>query len=93
MNTTSSDTPSGVPTPIQFESKHQDRSNVKLIYRGEVFYGTRRPEVVMEEVDQEGKTIDLIYHGHTYQRKLPPPQPYQKPRALNWRWQTDTSKQ
>jgi hypothetical protein len=92
MNGTSSNTPSGVPTPIQFKSNHQARSKVKLIYRGEVFYAIRTPQVV-EEVEQEGKTIELIYHGHTYQRKLAPPQPYQKPRALNWRWQTDTSKQ
>jgi hypothetical protein len=93
MTVTSSGDLSGVPTPNQFESKHQTRSNVKLIYRGQVFYATRRPEVAIEEVEQEGKTIELIYHGHTYQRKLPVPQPYQKPRALNWRWQTDTSKQ
>jgi hypothetical protein len=92
MNGTSSNTPSGVPIPIQL-SIQQVRSTVKLIYRGEVFYGTRIPQVVMEESDQEGETIELIYHGHTYQRKLSPPQPYQKPRALNWRWQTNTSEQ
>jgi hypothetical protein len=65
MNGTSSNTPSGVPIPIQL-SIQQVRSTVKLIYRGEVFYGTRIPQVVMEESDQEGETIELIYHGHTY---------------------------
>lgn len=32
-------------------------------------------------------TVALIYRGNTYERKLSTPKPYQKPRAINWRWQ------
>ncbi|HEY9660053.1 MAG TPA: hypothetical protein V6C65_16470 [Allocoleopsis sp.] len=31
--------------------------------------------------------MQLIYRGHIYHCTQPNPQPYQKPHALNWRYQ------
>ena len=52
-------------------------------YRGST-YDCQLP---IPAVETEEKTVVLIYRGHTYERKLPHPQPYQQPRAINWRWQ------
>ena len=76
-----------VPAPIQLGSDSTDRPKIKLIYRGNTFDYTPRLVVVSEEVETDGSTVTLIYRGNTYERKLQPPKPYQKPRAINWRWQ------
>jgi hypothetical protein len=34
-------------------------------------------------------TVTLIYRGVTHERKIQPLKPYQKPRAINWRWNCD----
>jgi hypothetical protein len=69
------------------ESMSIDRPKVQLIYRGSVFNYTRSP-ITIDRTDRSNwQIVNLICKGHTYERKLPPPQPYQKPRALNWRWQ------
>ena len=75
-----------VPAPIQLGSDSTERLKIKLIYRGNTFDYTPRPVVVSEEVERDGPTVTLIYRGNTYERKLQPPKPYQKPRAINWRW-------
>lgn len=74
-------------SPIQLSSDSKDQSKLKLIYRGSTFDYTPRPLVVSEKMETEGPTVTLIYRGNTYERKLQPPKPYQKPRAINWRWQ------
>jgi Domain of unknown function (DUF4278) len=53
-----------------------------LTYRGHTY----ERELPTPAVATEGQTVTLIYRGHTYERKLQCPQPYQQPRALNWRW-------
>jgi hypothetical protein len=87
------------PAPIQLAPAAADQPKMKLIYRGHICDYTPRPVVVPEasvmkgtEGTTEGETVTLIYRGHTYQRNLRPLQPYQQPRAINWRWQpTDAS--
>jgi hypothetical protein len=76
-----------VPAPIGLSSDSTERPKIKLIYRGNTFYYTPRPVVVSEEVETDAPTVTLIYRGNTYERKIRPPKPYQKPRAINWRWQ------
>lgn len=65
----------------------RERSQHKLIYRGNTFDYIPRPVVVSAEEQTDWQTVTLIYRGNTYERKLPPPKPYQKPHAINWRWQ------
>jgi Domain of unknown function (DUF4278) len=87
------------PAPIQLALAAADQPKMKLIYRGHIYDYTPRPVVVPEssvikgtEGTTEGETVALIYRGHTYHRNLCPLQPYQQPRAINWRWQpTDAS--
>lgn len=75
-----------ISAPIQPGSDSTDQPK-KLIYRGNTYNYTPR-SVVVSEVDTTGwKTVTLIYRGNTYKRKVQPPQPYQKPRAINWRYQ------
>jgi Domain of unknown function (DUF4278) len=74
-------------TPIQVDSEVTDRPKIKLFYRGNTFDYTPRPASVSEELETEGSTVTLIYRGNTYERKLQSPKAYQKPRAINWRWQ------
>jgi hypothetical protein len=67
------------------DCKHQH--SFRLIYRGEIFDYTP-PIKKIDRTDRSNwQVVILICKGHLYERKLPPPQPYQKPRALNWRWQ------
>jgi Domain of unknown function (DUF4278) len=73
------------PAPIGSASPDQPKN--KLICRGNTFHYSPRPEVVSEGDKTDWATITLIYRGNAYQRKIQPPQPYQKPRAINWRWQ------
>jgi formylglycine-generating enzyme required for sulfatase activity len=43
--------------------------------------------VFYNRVEADRPTVTLICRGNTYERKLQPPKPYQKPHAINWRWQ------
>lgn len=72
--------------PIQLASDSTVQPNLKLTYRGCTFDYTPRSLVVSEEVETDGATATLIYRGNTYERKLQPSKPYQKPQAINWRW-------
>jgi hypothetical protein len=73
--------------PIQLASDSKDRPKLKLIYRGCTFDYTPHPLVVSKEVETDRPIATLIYRGNTYERRLQPPKPYQKPQAINWRWQ------
>lgn len=74
-----------VHTPIQLGSDSKDRSKVKLIYRGVTIYVSS--PVKAPEVDKtDWPTATLIYRGNIYERKIQPPNPYQKTCAINWRW-------
>lgn len=75
-----------ISAPIQrsSDSTHQPK---KLIYRGNAYNYTPRSVVVSEVDTTDWKTVTLIYRGNTYKGKVQPPQPYQKPRAINWRYQ------
>jgi Domain of unknown function (DUF4278) len=76
-----------VPAPIQPSSSPTDQPKIKLMYRGNTYDYTPRSIVVSEADTTDWPTVTLIYRGDTYQRKVQPSQPYQKPRAINWRWQ------
>jgi hypothetical protein len=75
--------------PVQPSTDSIDQPTIKLFYRGNTFDYIPRPEIVSEEDEADLPTVALIYRGNTYVRKLHPPKPYQKPRAINWRWQFD----
>jgi hypothetical protein len=88
-------------TRIELEVATMDLPKIRL--RGSMFFYTPRPLtnaqlpqaglLLKERLRQrptivtDGQTVALIYRGHTYERKLQPPQPYRQPRAINWRWQ------
>jgi hypothetical protein len=74
------------PDPVQPIFASIDQPKIKLFYRGNTFDYTPPPEVVSEQDESDWPTIVLRYRGVTYLRKLQPPKPYQKPRAINWRW-------
>jgi hypothetical protein len=78
-------------TPLeQLPSEFNDsieQPRIKLIYRGNIFYYTPCLPVFPEKLVADGEIVTLIYRGSTYQRRLSSDQPYQKPRAINWRWQ------
>jgi hypothetical protein len=75
-------------TPVQPSPDSIDQP-IKLFYRGNTFDYIPRPEMTSEKDEADLPTVTLIYRGNTYVRKLHPPKPYQKPRAINWRWQFD----
>lgn len=75
--------------PVQPSSDSIDQTTIKLFYRGNTFDYIPRPEIISEEDEADSPTVTLIYRGNTFVRKLHPPKPYQKPRAINWRWQFD----
>ena len=64
-----------------------EQPQIKLRYNGNTFdYIPRPPVVVSEEDKKDWSTVTLIYRGNVFERKIAPPKPYQKPRAINWRW-------
>ncbi len=73
--------------PTQLVSGSTDKPKIKLIYRGHTYDYTPRPVAVSKEIETDGSTVTLIYRGNTYEHKLQPLKPYQKSRAINWRWQ------
>ncbi|NJO40763.1 MAG: DUF4278 domain-containing protein [Cyanobacteria bacterium CRU_2_1] len=76
-----------VPAPIQISSASMNQTKVELIYRGHKYYTTPPPAVVSEAIEPDESTVTLIYRGTIYDRKLQPPNLYQKFRAINWRYQ------
>jgi hypothetical protein len=74
------------PTATDVARSAPKPTQVKLIYRGNTFYRSLRP-VVAKSV-ATGETVTLNCRGNTYQRQIPDPQPYRRPVAINWRWQT-----
>ena len=75
------------PDPIQCGSDSTDQPKIKLIYRAFTYYINPSAVTASEAVETDGPTVTLIYRGNTYERRLQPPQPYQKPSAINWRYQ------
>ncbi len=76
-----------IPAAIKHGSDSTTQPKIKLIYNGNTFdYIPRSPVVASEDDKKDWSTVTLIYRGNVFERKLPPPKPYQKPRAINWRW-------
>ena len=76
-----------IPAAIKHGSNFTEPPKIKLTYNGNTFdYIARSPAVVSEDDKKDWSTVTLIYRGNVFERKLPPPKPYQKPRAINWRW-------
>lgn len=63
-----------------------DQPQIKLIYRGHTYYTTLRSKMISEIVASDSSTITLIYRGNTYERRVQLSEPYQHPRAINWRY-------
>mgnify|MGYP002777053077 FL=1 len=63
------------------------QNKVRLIYRGLTYEYEPQARLSSEALPSDAPTVTLMYRGQAYQRKLFPVQPYQQPRALNWRWQ------
>jgi hypothetical protein len=78
------------PATVQPISESIAQPKIKLFYRGNTFDYTPPPVVVSEEDETDWPTVTLCYRGITYVRKIKPPKPYQKPRAINWRWQFES---
>ena len=76
-----------IPAPINHDSNSTEQPKIQLTYNGNTFDYISRPPVVFSEDDKKDwSTATLIYRGNVFERKLPPLKPYQKPRAINWRW-------
>ena len=76
---------SEVSTPIKHGFNVKEQPKIKLIYNGNTFDYIPRP-VMCQEDKKDWSTVTLIYRANIFERQLPPPKPYQKPRAINWRW-------
>lgn len=76
-----------IPTPIRLGSAATDQSKIKLTYRGHTYDYTPCPVTVSKAVETDKLTVRLIYRGNAYERQLQSQNPYQKPRAINWRYQ------
>jgi hypothetical protein len=75
-------------TQPSLDSTAQPKS--KLFYRGNTFDYIPRPVMISEEDEADCPIVTLCYRGTTYERKIKPPTPYQKPRAINWRWKFES---
>lgn len=81
-----------ISAPINHGSNSTEQSKIKLTYNGNTFdYIPRPPVVVSEEDTTDWPTVTLIYRANVFERKIAPPKPYQKPRAINWRWRFEQS--
>jgi hypothetical protein len=80
-------TPNEPSASTQPSSDSIDQLKIKLFYRGNTFDYIPPPVMISEEDETDLPTVTLIYRGNTFVRRLHPPKPYQKPRAINWRWQ------
>jgi hypothetical protein len=73
-------------------SVESESKTVQLIYRGQKFEYTPRPfpadsNLARRMGDYTGKLEKLIYRGQSFDYVPLPPQPYCKPRAMNWRYE------
>ncbi len=76
-----------IPAAIKHGCDSTEQPKIKLTYNGNTFdYISRSPAVFSEDDKKDWSTVTLIYRGNVFERRLPPPRPYQKPRAINWRW-------
>jgi hypothetical protein len=87
MNLTYRGTFYEVSTPTQPILDSTDQTKIKLFYRGNTFDYIPRPVMISKENEADWPIVTLYYRGTTYERKIKPPTPYRKPRAINWRWQ------
>lgn len=76
-----------VPDRSQPGSDSMNQPKIKLIYRAVTYYVNLPTVMASEVVEMTDPMVTLIYRGNTYKRKLQPPQFYQKPRVINWRYQ------
>lgn len=75
-----------VPASIHSGSDSEHQPKQKLIYRGLVYDYTPSPAAIPEAFDPNASAVTLSYQGVTFERQLRSPQPYQTPRAINWRY-------
>jgi hypothetical protein len=76
-----------VPIPTQDGFDLAEQPKIKLIFRGYIIDHVPSPVVVLETDKTDWTMVTLVCRGYTFNRKIHLPQPYQKPRAINWRWQ------
>jgi hypothetical protein len=76
-----------VPIPTQHGFDLTEQPKIKLIFRGYIIDHVPSPAVVLKADKTDWPTATLVCRGYIFKRKIQPPQPYQKPRAINWRWQ------
>jgi hypothetical protein len=72
--------------PTQDYSTPVNNPKIKLFNRGNGYDYIPRPVPIAQKW---WPTAILIYRGVTHERKIQPLKPYQKPRAINWRWNFD----
>jgi hypothetical protein len=75
-----------VSAPTQDYLTPVDNPQIKLFNRGNAYDYIPRPVLIAQKW---WPTATLIYRGVTHERKIQPLKPYQKPRAINWRWNFD----
>jgi hypothetical protein len=75
-----------VSAPTQDYFTPVDNPQIKLFNRGNAYDYIPRPVLIAQKW---WPTATLIYRGVTHERKIQPLKPYQKPRAINWRWNFD----
>ncbi len=68
-----------VPAPIPVDSTSTTQPQIKLIYRGITFDYTPSPQEIFEEIKTDCPTVNLIYRGNIYERKLRPSKPSNLP--------------
>jgi hypothetical protein len=72
--------------PIRLYPNSVETPQIKLFYRGNVFDYIPRPMLIAQKW---WPTATFIYRGVTHERKIQPLKTYQKPLAINWRWNCD----
>lgn len=58
----------------------------RLSYRGIPYQS--QPQLAPKVAIAHTQPVTLVYRGQPYQIQRPTARPYQQPRALNWRWQS-----
>ena len=70
-------------------SVQSEGKSIQLMYRGHKFEYKPQPMPLSCDLPQEKdrKAVKLIYRGYEVHHMPPAPQPYRKPRAMNWRFE------
>jgi hypothetical protein len=76
-----------VSAPIQLDSDSTGQPQIKLTYRGHAYNSTPRFAVTSKVVEVDAPAVTLLYRGNIYKRQLQSSRLYQKPHAINWRYQ------